>query len=160
MSRKKKLLLAAAAILVIAAVAVLILPSLLREKGLTLSDAETGRVFARFPLAEGERFSVTFRHSVNKSDVTEIYERRGREIWLTGCVYYDFGAGVAEVLEPSWTLETGGDGEMILGNIEMRMDKLIYSVGTVYDHILKTDGETVVLNELCGRNARVRFSIG
>lgn len=149
----------AAVILVITAVAVFASLAL-REPGLLLREQGTGRVFARLPLAEGERFSVTFRHSVNKSDVTEIYERRGREIWLTGCVYYGFGAGVAEVLEPSWQLETGENGEMILSGIEMRMTDLTYIVGTVYDHVLELGGERIVLNELCGRNAKVSFSIG
>ena len=151
-------MLAAAAILVIAAVALFVLPRL-RTPGLVLTDRDTGRVCARYPLEDGESFSVTFRHSVNKSDVTEIYERRGKEIWLTGCVYYGFGAGVAEELDPSWTLETGEAGEMILGNIEMRMDDLTYIVGTVYDHILEIGGQRIVLNELCGKNAKVHFSI-
>ena len=142
------------------AAAAILAPSLFRTEGLVLSDQISGRVYARLPLAEGESFSVTFRHSVNKSDVTEIYERRGREIWLTGCVYYGFGAGVAEELDPSWTLETGDNGEMILGNIEMRMDDLTYIVGTVYDHILELGGEKIILNELCGKNAKVHFSIG
>ena len=151
-------MLAAAAILVIAAVALFVLPCF-GTPGLLLTDERTGRVYARLPLEDGESFSVTFRHSVNKSDVTEIYERRGREIWLTGCVYYGFGAGVAEELDPSWTLETGEAGEMILGNIEMRMDDLTYIVGTVYDHILEIGGQRIVLNELCGKNAKVHFSI-
>ena len=128
-------MMAAAAILVVAAVTLLGV-LLLREPGLTLSDEESGKVFARLPLKDGDSFSVTFRHSVNKSDVTEIYQRRGREIWLTGCVYYGFGAGVAEVLEPGWTLENGENGEMIIGNIEQKMYDLTYIVGTVYDHIL------------------------
>ena len=152
-------MLAAAAILVIAAVALFVLPRL-HTPGLLLTDERTGRVYARLPLEDGESFSVTFRHSVNKSDVTEIYERRGNEIWLTGCVYYGFGAGVAEELDPSWTLETGENGEMILGNIEQRMDHLSYIVGTVYDHILRIGDRSIVLNELCGKNCKVRFSIG
>ena len=152
-------MLAAAAILVIAAVALFVLPRF-GTPGLLLTDEQTGRVFARLPLEDGESFSVTFRHSVNKSDVTEIYERRGKEIWLTGCVYYGFGAGVAEELDPSWTLETGENGEMILGNIEQRMDHLSYIVGTVYDHVLRIGNERVVLNELCGKNCKVHFSIG
>ena len=102
---------------------------------------------------------MSFRHSVNNSDVTEIYQRRGREIWLTGCVYYDFGAGVAEVLDPAWKLETGENGEMILSNIEMRMDDLTYIVGTVYDHILEINGDRIVLNERFGRNTKIHFSI-
>ena len=152
-------MLAAAAILVIAAVALFVLPRL-RTPGLVLTDRDTGRVCARYPLEDGESFSVTFRHSVNKSDVTEIYQRRGKEIWQTGCVYYGFGAGVAEELDPSWTLEMGADGEMILGNIEQRMDGLSYIVGTVYDHILRIGDRSIVLNELCGKNCKVHFSIG
>ena len=149
---------AAAAILVVAALALLGL-FLLREPKLVLSDQDSGCVFARLPLADGDSFSVTFRHSVNKSDVTEIYQRRGKEIWLTGCVYYGFGAGVAEELDPSWTLEMGENGEMILGNIEMKMNDLSYIVGTVYDHILEINGEKIILNQLCGKNAKVHFSV-
>ena len=152
-------MLAAAAILVIAAVALFVLPRS-GTPGLLLTDERTGRVYARLPLEDGESFSVTFRHSVNKSDVTEIYQRRGKEIWQTGCVYYGFGAGVAEELDPSWTLEMGADGEMILGNIEQRMGDLTYVVGTVYDHILRIGDERIVLNELCGKNCKVHFSIG
>jgi hypothetical protein len=151
-------MMAAAAILVVAAAAVLAV-FLLREPKLVLSNDETGKVYTRLPLKDGDSFSVTFRHSVNKSDVTEIYQRRGREIWLTGCVYYGFGAGVAEVLEPGWTLENGDNGEMIIGNIEMKMNDLTYIVGTVYDHILEVNGERIVLNDLCGKNAKVHFSI-
>ena len=148
----------AAAILVVAAVIAFFALSQ-REPGLVLSEQDTGRVFARIPLADGDSFSVTFRHSVNKSDVSEIYQRRGNEIWLTGCVYYGFGAGVAEVLEPGWTLDKGDNGEMIIGNIEMKMHDLTYIVGTVYDHILDINGEKIILNELCGKNAKVSFSI-
>lgn len=148
----------AAAILVVAAVIAFMVLSQ-REPGLVLSEQDTGKVFARIPLKDGDSFSVTFRHSVNKSDVTEIYQRRGKEIWLTGCVYYGFGAGVAEVLEPGWTLENGENGEMIIGNIEQKMYDLTYIVGTVYDHILGINGEKIILNELCGKNAKVCFSI-
>ena len=151
-------MMAAAAILVVAAAAILAV-FLLREPKLVLSNDESGKVYARLPLKDGDSFSVTFRHSVNKSDVTEIYQRRGREIWLTGCVYYGFGAGVAEVLEPDWTLENGDNGEMIIGNIEMKMNDLTYIVGTVYDHILEINGERIILNDLCGKNAKVHFSI-
>ena len=159
MKSTHKIMLAAAAILVIAAVALFVIP-FARGPGLVLSSQDSGHVFARLPLKDGESFAVTFRHSVNKSDVMEIYQRRGREIWLTGCVYYGFGAGVAEELDPSWELSYGDNGEMIISHIEMRMDDLNYVVGTVYDHILKIGDRTIVLNELCGKNAKVHFSIG
>ena len=133
---------------------------LLRRDTLTLRDENSGKVYARYALEEGESFSVTFRHSVNKSNVTEIYERRGRDIYLTGCVYYDFGAGVAEVLDEGWTLTMGDEGEMILSDIDMKMDHMVYIVGTIYDHVMTWRGEEIVLNELCGKNSQVRFCIG
>ena len=48
---------------------------------------------------------------------------------------------------------------MIIGNIEMKMNDLTYIVGTVYDHILDINGEKIILNELCGKNAKVHFSV-
>ena len=102
---------------------------------------------------------MEFIHSVNKSPVRDYYECRADGIWNTRCVYYGFGAGVAEVLEPGWTLENGENGEMIIGNIEQKMYDLTYIVGTVYDHILDINGEKIILNELCGKNAKVCFSI-
>ena len=50
-------MMAAAAILVVAAVTILGV-FLLREPKLVLSNAETGRVYARLPLADGDSFSV------------------------------------------------------------------------------------------------------
>lgn len=148
-------------VVVLAAAAVTtVLWRIVKPSELVLSDDLTGRVFARFPAEEGDSFSITFRHSVNKSDVTEIYEIRDGAIWLTGCVYYNFGAGVAEDLDPSWTLTTGTEGEMILSGIDKEMTDLTYIVGTIYDHIMVIDGQTIVLNELCGKNAHVHFALG
>ena len=146
------------AVLLAAAVTAVVWP-LVKESKLVLEDPETGRRYAAFPVEEGDTFAVTFRHSVNKSDVTEIYEIRDGAVWLTGCVYYSFGAGVAEVLDPGWELSYGDNGEMILSGIHMEMTNLIYRVGTVYDHILTIGDERIVLNELCGKNARVRFTV-
>ena len=78
---------------------------------------------------------------------------------LTGCIYYSFGAGVAEELDPSWTLSYGENGEMILSDINLPMNDLTYVVGTVYDHMLTIGGEQVNLRALCGRNSRVHFEI-
>lgn len=124
-----------------------------------LTDAETGVVYAAYPITEGDHFSVAFRHSVNKTTVEEIYENRGNQIWLVGCIYYSFGAGVAEELDPSWTLSYGEHGEMILSDIHMHLPELTYVVGTVYDHMLTIDDTEINLRELCGRNSSVRFEI-
>ena len=147
-----------AAVLVAAAVTAVVW-HFVKKPELLLVNPDTGKTYIRFTVEEGDEFAVTFRHSVNKSDVTEIYEIRDGAVWLTGCVYYHFGAGVAEELDPSWELTMGDNGEMILSNINMELPNLIYRVGTVYDHILTIGDERIILNELCGRNARVRFTV-
>ncbi|MBP5166158.1 MAG: DUF1850 domain-containing protein, partial [Oscillospiraceae bacterium] len=115
--KRKKLVAAAAAVLIITAAA---LTAAFSPLCLVLKDADSGEVYAAVPVKEGEEFSVTFTHSVNKTDETELYLVRGGEIWLTGCVYYSFGAGVAEVLDESWSLDIGDGGEMIISDIDMK----------------------------------------
>ena len=126
---------------------------------LVLKDADSGEVYAAVPVKEGEEFSVTFTHSVNRTDETELYAVRGGEIYLTGCVYYSFGAGVAEVLDESWSLAAGDGGEMIISDINMKMTPLRYVVGTVSDHILSIGGRQISLRELCGQNSSVIFAV-
>jgi hypothetical protein len=57
-------------------------------------------------------------------------------------------------------LEYGDDGSMIVSGFERRMDNLSYIVGTVSDHTLYINNESISLRELCGRNATVRFVCG
>lgn len=61
---------------------------------LILYDRDTGRKYAEYAMEEGGSFSVAFVHSVNKSPVSDVYEIRDGKIFLTGTVYYGFGAGV------------------------------------------------------------------
>ena len=126
---------------------------------LVLSDPQTGRVYASYPVEEGDVFTVEFIHSVNKSPVRDYYECRSDGIWNTQCVYYGFGAGVEEILLEGETLEYGDDGEMIVSGIEHKIDPLIIVVGTISDHILSVGGEEVSLRDLCGRSSKVQFSL-
>ena len=126
---------------------------------LLLKNAESGKIYASFELPENE-FAVSFVHSVNKTQVLEKYKVEENEIYLEGCVYYSFGAGVAEELPEGWKLSYGGSGEMIISNIHKRIDRLSYFVGTVSDHILHIEGKERSLIELCGRNTKLIFELG
>ena len=125
---------------------------------LGLSDPATGKVYASWPMEEGEEFSVEFIHSVNKSPVRDYYECRADGIWNTRCVYYGFGAGVEEILLEGETLSYGDDGEMIVSGIENHPDPMILVVGTISDHTLRVGEETVSLRDLCGRSSKVLFT--
>ncbi|MBR2831944.1 MAG: DUF1850 domain-containing protein [Oscillospiraceae bacterium] len=124
-----------------------------------LSDADTGEIYLERPLSGEGVFSVTFIHSVNRSPVSDVYRVRGRRIFLTGTVYYGFGAGVPTELGPGESLTYGERGEMIVTGMDMEMTRLVYVVGTVSDHVLRIGEEEISLRDTCGRNTRVLFTV-
>ena len=139
--------------------AALFLPGCTGGEGrLVLSDPADGRVYASYPMEEGDEFSVEFIHSVNKSPVRDYYQCRADGIWNVRCVYYGFGAGVEEILLEGEPLSYGEDGEMIVSGIDNRPDPMILVVGTISDHTLRIGEETVSLRDLCGRSSKVLFT--
>ncbi len=125
-----------------------------------LTDGETGRRLGAFPIKNSGEFSVTFIHSVNKTPVTDVYQVRGRGIYVVRTVYFDFGAGVQSEIQEGQTLRYGDDGSMIVSGFDRRMEGLSYIVGTVSDHVLEIGGRSVGLRDFCGKNTTVRFSVG
>ena len=128
------------------------------EGELVLSDGRTGAEYARYPMRDGDTFSVGFIHSVNKSPLTDFYEVRDGSIFVEKTIYYGFGAGVQTEIEEGQTLEYGEDGSMIVSGFDKEIPDLLYIVGTVSDHTLRINGgEEISLRDLCGRTALVRF---
>lgn len=125
---------------------------------LVIRNSQTGKAIASYPVGDGDEFSITFVHSVNKSPVTDVYEIRGNDIFVVRTIYYAFGAGVQTELEDGQSLEYGEDGSMIITGINKRIDRLSYIVGTVSDHILEVGGRKISLRDLCGKNTAIRFS--
>ena len=128
------------------------------EMELVLSDKESGQVYATFPVENGDTYAVEFVHSVNKSPVRDVYEIREGEIWNIQCIYYGFGAGVEEELGEGETLSYGENGEMIISDINKKIDNLVIVVGTISDHTLYLGDETISLRDLCGRSSKVLFT--
>ena len=153
---KYKLRVAAAAIVCLAIAAVFVFG---RPKGyLVLSNGNTGEEYARYRLDQGETFSITFIHSVNKSPVTDCYDvAEDGGIWLRRTIYYDFGAGVPFDLNEVESLEYAEDGAMVITGIDREIPDFLIFVGTVSDHTLRIGGEEISLRDLCGRSAKVRI---
>lgn len=125
---------------------------------LTLRNNDTGEIYKRFSLSEGDGFSIGFIHSVNKSPVIDFYEIRDGNIYVVKTVYYHFGAGVQTDIEPGQTLTYGEDGSMIVSGIDVMIPHLSYMVGTWSDHTLTINDKKVSLRDLCGRSSRVHVS--
>ncbi len=129
----------------------------LSRPALVLVNDETDEVYRRFRAGEGTEFSVTFIHSVNQTPVCDVFVIAGGEIRAKETIYSGFGAGVQSELEPGQTLRYNERGEMVVSGFDFTYDPLRYIVGTVSDHTLEIDGETISLRDLCGRNAHVAF---
>ena len=147
---KKKVLIAAAAIACVAIAAAVLF---LRSAG--------GRLVIRlsYPLEQGEEFSITFVHSVNKTPVTDVYDvNEAGMIVLRSTIYYGFGAGVPSDLDPRMELSYDEEtGAMVVSKIDMELPGFNLIVGTVSDHTLAIGGEEISLRDLCGRNTMVHI---
>lgn len=132
---------------------------------LTVRSRDTGELYARYRMGEGDRFSVTFVHSVNNYPLTDTYEIENGSIYVEETVYCSFGAGVQTELNPGEVLDKVyvdrpdyQGWAMVIRNIHQLRDNVGYIVGTVSDHVLTVNGQDVSLRDMCGRNAAVRFN--
>lgn len=153
----------AAAITLIIAAALFLAPRAGRY--LTVRDRDTHALYARYRIGEGDRFSVTFIHSVNNYPLTDTYEIEHGDIYVEETIYCAFGAGVQTELNPGETLDKiyvdrpdYQGWAMVIRNIHQLRNNVGYIVGTVSDHVLTVNGQDVSLRDLCGRNAVVRFN--
>lgn len=126
---------------------------------LVLINAENGKVFKTFDFGYDDTFSVSFIHSVNQSEVVD-YFKRGKSDKLI-CYknkFHSFGAGMPESWPEGVKITTTSDG-IFVDNLNIELDEVSYIVGTVSDHILEINGETISLRDLCGKNTEVLFKL-
>ena len=143
---------------------------------LQIRDSNSGRLYGSWPLDQSAEFSIEFIHSVNQSPIRESFKAERPSIqgiagvpglkdivprWKIRPVavhFYTFGAGVQSDLEEGQTLTRDGDA-MIISGFNTSFRELNIIVGTVSDHLLYINGETVSLRDLCGRNAHITIRI-
>lgn len=132
---------------------------------LSVRNRDTGELYARYRMGDGDRFSVTFIHSVNNYPLTDVYEIEDKNIYVEETIYCSFGAGVQTELNPGELLDRVyidrpdyQGWAMVIRNIHQQRNNVGYIVGTVSDHVLTVNGQEVSLRDMCGRNAAVRFN--
>ena len=126
---------------------------------LAVYDRETGKTYRTFEVSEGSEFSVEFIHSVNKSPVIDVFVIKDGKIVADRTIYSAFGAGVQTEIEEGQTLEYDENGNMVVSGFNIVFPEVKYIVGTVSDHILRIEGESISLTELCGKNAHIAFKL-
>ena len=107
---------------------------------------------------DGDEFAVEFVHSVNQSPVREVYKIEGNEIRAVSVRFFSFGAGMLSDIEEGQTMSRDGDA-MIISGLNCGFAELDYIVGTVSDHLLFINGDTISLRDLCGKNAHIALRI-
>jgi hypothetical protein len=125
---------------------------------LEIRDAGSGKVYGRWPLEENGEFAIEFIHSVNQSPVREFFRVENGEIRLKAVRFFSFGAGMQSDLEGELTMSRDGDA-MVISGYKTSFKELNYIVGTVSDHLLFINGETVSLRDLCGKNAHIQIRL-
>ena len=121
---------------------------------LIIRDADSGRIYGKWPLNAAGEFSIEFIHSVHQSPVRETFRAENGMISPVRVRFASFGAGMQSDLEEGQTLIRDGDALVITG-FKASYKKLNYIVGTVSDHILFINEKNISLRELCGRNAHI-----
>jgi len=105
-------------------------------------------------MEENGEFAIEFIHSVNMSPVRETFVIEGRTIRLLSVRFSSFGAGMQSDLEKGLTMVRDGDA-LVISGFTTSWRELNYIVGTVSDHLLYVNGETVSLRDLYGKNAHI-----
>lgn len=131
----------------------------IKEKTFLLKDGDTGKVFLKIPVKEGDVFSITFEHSVNKSPVTDEFLVMKKGFKSHRTLFESFGAGMETGVGEGQTLTYEEDGTMVLSGFTTHFETFNLIVGTVSDHILKINEQEISLRELCGKNRSVEISI-
>ena len=142
------------AALVVSGSAIFTVFSRSKNQFLEIRDTDSGKLYGKWPFKEFDEFAVEFIHSVHQSPVREIFIVKDKMIQPVAVNFSSFGAGMQSDLEEGQTLSRDGDALVIKG-FSSSFRELNYIAGTVSDHVLFINGDTVSLQKLCGKNARI-----
>ena len=150
-----------AAVIALAITAVMLCFDSCADKGdkIVLCYSDTDEIIASFDGAEGTEFSVEFIHSVNQSPVKDVFAVKNGALVADRTIYSAFGAGVQTEIMDGQKLEFDDEGNMVVSGFDIVFPRVDYLVGTVSDHILEIQGESISLRDMCGRNAHVYFEV-
>ncbi len=130
-----------------------------KRQVLVLINQDTGATYGQWVMDDGSLFSLSFIHSVNKSQVKDELMVEEGVLYAHKTIYSGFGAGVQTELNPGEVLSYDEENNMVISNMEITYKRLNLIVGTISDHILEIHGKEISLRELCGKNAPVTFLV-
>ncbi|MFC3419571.1 DUF1850 domain-containing protein [Salinicoccus hispanicus] len=117
---------------------------------------ETDAVLYSAAVEEGERFAVTYIHSVERSPVKEVFEVRGTDVYTMESHTESFGAGMpyeGDEVEME-------DGKFIIRNINRRVHGGVLRIrpSSVFPHHIELGDDRITISEAPykGRNLEIK----
>lgn len=151
LNNRKALLISSAFLSIISIL--LVLHILKPEAQLLLVDDSKDEMIQSIELDDGNFFSLTYTHSVEKSEVKEVFEVRGQEIYVMESYTESFGAG----LPYEGTVLESDDGKYAIKDINQKLDHLIVRPSKLYPHYLTYGNEEILISDypFQGKNIRI-----
>jgi len=117
----------------------------------------TNQILYLSSVKPGDRFSIIYTHSVNKSPVEDQFIIDDEyKIMLFKSIFKSFGAGIPATSDNGIRFEFFKDRIEVLYN--RRIDKFLLSIGTIADHRFVMDGKNIRLSELSDPQSSVYFT--
>lgn len=109
-----------------------------------------GKLLLAWPISKGERFEITFTHSLNLSPITDVIEWDGRDLVVIKSIFKAFGAGVPVPADGLGDDLVFVDGHYELIGIDSHMQSIPIMVQEAPNHFITLNGCDVYLLELAG----------
>jgi hypothetical protein len=123
-------------------------------------ETKEGKVLYSTPWSKGDRFELSYLHSVNKSPITDLFTVRDGKILLIASRFHSFGAGVAALPEESGGHVRVGREYLEYVGIEREMPALSVFVPREANTTFRYGKEAIPLNRLSppGTLLRIRLT--
>ena len=126
---------------------------------LVMKNRQTEEIYLQEPLGRDQTFSVSYTHSVNRSEVEEYYRWQDGKLMLYKARYNNFGAGVATELNEGEELYYDDEGFMVIDHMQIPVARMSYRVGTISDQMLHIGEKSWHLKELAPGLTSVVFEV-
>ncbi|MCL1834533.1 MAG: DUF1850 domain-containing protein [Oscillospiraceae bacterium] len=118
-----------------------------------------GEMLIAWPIDKGERFEITFTHSLNLSPITDVVEWTGSDLVVVKSIFKTFGAGVPVPADGVGSeLVRVGDHYELLG-IDKHMQSISILLQETPDHHLSFNGREASLLEAAGPGSTVEIKV-
>jgi len=114
---------------------------------LQITTVKNGRILFCAKMAEGEEFTLSFIHSVNKRPVYDTIRVEGNHLLIVKSRFDSLGAGMPDASTEGMKLGFGKDG-WLEWSVNRPVPEITFFVGWVAQHSLRLKGKDIAMTDL------------